>query len=60
LLDSSQIERMKLHIHGIINHGLKLRQLYSSHNYWKHGADYVVSIFHQHLSDLKESIAAEK
>jgi hypothetical protein len=47
-------------MHRIINYGLKLHQLYDSHNYWKYGTNYVVNIFHQHLSDLKESIATEK
>jgi hypothetical protein len=30
------------------------------YNHWEYGANYVVSIFHQHLSDLNELIAAEK
>jgi hypothetical protein len=51
---------MKLHIHGIINYGLKLQQLYEFYDHWKYGADYVVNILHKHLDDIKNTIDAAK
>jgi hypothetical protein len=38
---------------------LKLQQLYGSHNYWEHRANYVVNI-HKHLDDIKNTIDAAK
>ena len=54
------MECLKLHIHGLINHGMKLCQLYGSYDHWPHGADFVVSVLHDHLSTLKQQIEPSK
>ena len=59
ILGSSRIDCLKLHIHGIINHSFGIRKLLGSFDYWQHGADYVVSLLHNHLSHLHSITPAE-
>ena len=49
-----------MHVHGLINHELQQRQLYGSLEHWSHGADYICTILHSHLSTLKDSIEPSK
>ena len=39
---------------------MKLCQLYGSYDHWPHGANFVVSVLHDHLSTLKEQIEPSK
>jgi hypothetical protein len=51
---ASQQERLKLHIHGLIDHSHKIRRMYGSLDHWSHGSDFVVSILASYLGDLKD------
>jgi hypothetical protein len=57
---SARTERLKLHIHGIIDHGNKQRRFYSSLDHWKHGADFICTILHMYLTEMKEKISDDK
>ena len=50
------VERLKLSIHGLIDHSNKNRRLYGSFDHWKHGSNYVVSVLHQYLIELQNII----
>ena len=50
---ASQQERLKLHIHGLIDHSHKIRRMYGSLDHWNHGSDFVVSILATYLNNLK-------
>jgi hypothetical protein len=54
-----QKDRLKLFIHGIINHNLKSKVFYSLHKHWPHGTDFVTSILHNYLVFLFNSIPAD-
>jgi len=41
---TSRIEKLKLHIHGIIDHGHKKKQFYGSLDHWSHGSDYIATL----------------
>ena len=60
LIGTSRLTRLKLHVHGLINHGLHQRYLFGSLDHWSHGADFVCTILHKHLLSLKEIIPPEK
>ena len=47
---SSRVERMKLHIHGIIDHGHNHRQFYGSLDHWSHGSDYIATLLLHYIN----------
>ena len=47
---SSRVERMKLHIHGIIDHGHNQRQFYGSLDHWSHGSDYIATLLIHYIN----------
>ena len=55
-LGTSRIDKLKLHVHGLINHGLHKRQLYGSYDHWGHGSNFVTSILQDHLTQLQSEI----
>ena len=57
---TSRLPRLKLHVHGLINHGLHQRHLFGSMDHWSHDADFVCTILHKHLFSLKTTIPPDK
>jgi hypothetical protein len=51
--NTCRLERLKLHVHGLIDHGNNVRKLYGSLDHWKHGSDFVVSVLVHYLKQLK-------
>jgi hypothetical protein len=60
ILASTRVDRLKLYVHGLINHGLHKRELYGSYDHWSHGSNFVCSILHQHLTKLQTEIPLNK
>jgi hypothetical protein len=58
--NTSRIDRIKLNIHGLIDHGNNIKKFYGSLDHWKHGADFVASIIWNYLNELKEKKINEK
>ena len=40
--NSSRIEKLKLHVHGIIDHGNRRKVFFGSLEHWSHGSDYIL------------------
>ena len=53
-LATNRIERLKLHIHGLIDHGAKKRILYGSYDHWEYGPNYICSILYNYLTTKKK------
>ena len=53
---SARVERLKLHVHGLIDHSHNVRKLYGSLDHWGHGANFVATVLADYLNELKEKI----
>jgi len=42
--NSSRIEKLKLHVHGIIDHGNRRKVFFGSLDHWSHGSDYIATL----------------
>lgn len=56
---SARVDRLKLHVHGLIDHSNKVRKLYGSLEHWSHGANYVATVLANYINELRSKTNVE-
>ena len=57
---TSRVERMKLHVHGIINHGQHSKTYFGCLNHWGHGSNYIATLIIQYIHQLIQSLPLDQ
>jgi hypothetical protein len=50
--NTTRIERLKLHVHGLINHENNVKRMYGSLDHWKYGFNFVALVLMDYLQEL--------